>query len=47
MLVAFLGMSVETSPSGSMTFDLALGGGYPKGRVIEIYGYEFSKVTCI
>lgn len=30
--------SVETVPSGSLTLDLALGGGLPVGRIIEIYG---------
>lgn len=27
---------METVPSGALTLDLALGGGYPKGRIIEI-----------
>ena len=27
-------MKVETIPSGSLTLDLALGGGIPKGRVV-------------
>jgi len=40
-------MLVETFPSGSMTFDLALGSGYPKGRVIEIYGPESSGKTTL
>ena len=31
-------MKVETIPTGALTLDLALGGGLPKGRVIEIYG---------
>ena len=32
---------VETISSGSLGVDLALGvGGYPKGRIIEIYGPE-------
>ncbi|MFM8525409.1 MAG: DNA recombination/repair protein RecA, partial [Cyanobacteriota bacterium] len=30
-------MRIETSPTGALTLDLALGGGYPKGRVVEIY----------
>ncbi len=40
-------MLVETSSSGSMTLDIALGGGYPKGRVIEIYGPESSGKTTL
>mmetsp|Transcript_23849 Transcript_23849/g.75063 ORF Transcript_23849/g.75063 Transcript_23849/m.75063 type:complete len:419 (-) Transcript_23849:292-1548(-) len=40
-------MTVSTTPSGSMTLDLALGGGYPKGRVIEIYGPESSGKTTL
>ncbi len=31
-------MRVETIPTGALTLDIALGGGLPKGRVIEIYG---------
>lgn len=40
-------MRVETIPSGSLTLDLALGGGLPKGRVIEIYGPESSGKTTV
>jgi recombination protein RecA len=40
-------MRVETISSGSMTLDLALGGGLPKGRIIEIYGPESSGKTTL
>ncbi|AFY76240.1 MAG: recombinase RecA [Hydrococcus sp. C42_A2020_068] len=40
-------MRVETISSGSLTLDLALGGGLPKGRVIEIYGPESSGKTTL
>jgi len=37
---------VEVSSSGSLSLDIALGaGGYPKGRIIEIYGPESSGKT--
>jgi recombination protein RecA len=38
---------VETIPTGSLSLDLALGGGLPKGRVVEIYGPESSGKTTI
>lgn len=40
-------MQVETISSGALTLDLALGGGLPKGRVIEIYGPESSGKTTL
>ncbi|MGB3206852.1 MAG: recombinase RecA [Crinalium sp.] len=40
-------MRVETIPTGAMTLDLALGGGLPKGRIIEIYGPESSGKTTL
>lgn len=40
-------MRVETIPSGAITLDLALGGGYPKGRIIEVFGPESSGKTSI
>lgn len=40
-------MKVETISTGALTLDLALGGGIPKGRVIEIYGPESSGKTTV
>jgi recombination protein RecA len=40
-------MKIETISSGALTLDLALGGGLPKGRVIEIYGPESSGKTTL
>lgn len=41
-------VDVPAIPSGSLTLDLALGvGGYPRGRVIEIYGPESSGKTTL
>ena len=40
-------MDVELLHSGSLSLDLALGGGYPKGRIIEIYGPESSGKTTL
>ena len=40
--------NVEVIPTGSLGLDIALGvGGYPKGRVIEIYGPESSGKTTL
>lgn len=40
-------VNVETIPTGSLSLDLALGGGIPKGRVVEIYGPESSGKTTL
>lgn len=40
-------MRVETVSSGALTLDLALGGGLPKGRVVEIYGPESAGKTTV
>lgn len=40
-------VNVELVSSGSLSLDLALGGGYPKGRIIEIYGPESSGKTTL
>ena len=41
-------LNVEAVPTGSLSLDLALGlGGFPKGRVVEIYGPESSGKTTV
>ena len=40
-------LDVQTSGSGSIALDDALGGGYAKGRIIEIYGPESSGKTTL
>jgi recombination protein RecA len=41
-------VDVDSIPSGSLTLDLALGvGGFPRGRVVEIYGPESSGKTTL
>jgi recombination protein RecA len=40
-------IDVELINSGALSLDLALGGGYPKGRIIEIYGPESSGKTTL
>lgn len=39
---------ISTVPSGSLALDTALGiGGYPRGRIIEVYGPESSGKTTV
>lgn len=38
---------IETTHTGSISLDMALGGGIPKGRIIEIYGPESSGKTTL
>lgn len=40
-------IQIETIPTGSLSLDLALGGGIPKGRIVEIYGPESSGKTTL
>lgn len=40
-------VNVECIPTGSVSLDLALGGGLPKGRIIEVYGPESSGKTTL
>ena len=43
-----LNIATQTTPTGSLSLDVALGvGGIPRGRVIEIYGPESSGKTTI
>ncbi|HET7630490.1 MAG TPA: recombinase RecA, partial [Candidatus Saccharimonadales bacterium] len=39
--------NVETIPTGALSLDLALGGGIPRGRIVEIYGPESSGKTTL
>jgi recombination protein RecA len=40
-------VDVEMIPTGSLSLDIALGGGIPRGRIIEIYGPESSGKTTV
>ncbi len=40
-------MEVETIPTGSLSLDLALGGGLPRGRIVEIFGAEGGGKTTL
>src|SRR4051812_32332857 len=39
--------AVEIMPTGIISLDIALGGGIPRGRIIEIYGPESSGKTSL
>lgn len=39
--------NVETVPTGSLSLDIALGGGIPRGRIVEVYGPESSGKTTL
>ena len=39
--------NIETISTGSLSLDIALGGGLPKGRIIEVYGPESSGKTTL
>lgn len=41
------GAKVETFSTGALTLDVALGGGLPKGRIVEVYGPESSGKTTL
>jgi len=48
MTEASIDREIDVIPSGSVSIDLALGvGGYPRGRVVEIYGPESSGKTTL
>ena len=40
-------IAIETIPTGSISLDIALGGGIPRGRVIELFGPESSGKTTL
>mmetsp|Transcript_28162 Transcript_28162/g.82992 ORF Transcript_28162/g.82992 Transcript_28162/m.82992 type:complete len:455 (-) Transcript_28162:54-1418(-) len=40
-------LALDVIPSGALPLDAILGGGYPKGRVVEIYGPESSGKTTL
>jgi recombination protein RecA len=40
-------IDIETFSSGSLSLDIALGGGVPRGRIVEIYGPESSGKTTL
>ncbi len=40
-------VDIETTSTGALSLDLALGGGLPRGRVVEVYGPESSGKTTL
>jgi len=40
-------LPIETTSTGSLSLDIALGGGVPRGRIVEIYGPESSGKTTL
>lgn len=40
-------IDVRTIPTGSLSLDIALGGGIPEGRIVEVYGPESSGKTTL
>ncbi len=40
-------IAIETIPTGSLSLDIALGGGIPKGRIVEIFGPESAGKTTL
>ena len=40
-------VDIITTPSGILTLDIALGGGYPQGRIVEIFGEESTGKTTL
>jgi recombination protein RecA len=47
MTLGSAAMNIATTSTGSLTLDIALGGGYPVGRIVEIYGPEASGKTTL